>query len=334
MNYRLLSLGLLASLILEACTAQAPTQPNSQLQETLEAKIGTSQGSKIIEITAEGQKISLWADSNSEAVTLEWKLTGSGSLSSQNDAAVQYTAPPSVEAKEEVVISLAVTDQATGRTSTDQVVILLLPDAPAQPQLTPDAESTKPPVAEVTVPPADATETIVIACNLPPVTINLFPQLMDVTGQFPMYGPVGEVTETNFLCEAVSDIVHNEPLAVHIKYELTYNENNEPNVGWWGIATPNGYDASEHSQICFWAYAEQPYQSFRLKMKDTSGRSENEKWVDIILDEANKWKEICTEVTRFSDQGINVESLENVNLGFQEPTGSAEIWVADFEFRN
>ena len=100
--------------------------------------------------------------------------------------------------------------------------------------------------------------------------------------------------------------------------------------GWWGIGTPTGYDAASYGQICFWAYAQQPNQAFRLKMKDTAGK---ENGVVTNLEPANQWTEICTDLNKFTDLGIKLNSLENINLGFEQPTGSAEIWVADFKFR-
>jgi hypothetical protein len=113
-------------------------------------------------------------------------------------------------------------------------------------------------------------------------------------------------------------------MAIHIKFE-SYQEN----FGWWGIATPNGYDAASYDQICLWAYAEEPFQSFRFKMKDTAGHEEGP---IITLEQTNEWEEVCVDITEFAELGINVASLDNINLGFETPTGSAEIWLADFKF--
>jgi hypothetical protein len=162
-----------------------------------------------------------------------------------------------------------------------------------------------------------------ITCNHPSVTKNLFPQLADESGQFPIYGPE---TETRFLCQAVYDRVHDDgQMSVHIKFE-SFQEN----FGWWGIATPNGYNAALFSEICLWAYVQEPNQSFRLKMKDTAKK---EKGIIIILEITNEWEEVCVELTKFVELGVKVTSLDNVNLGFETPTGGAEIWIADLEFK-
>jgi hypothetical protein len=183
-----------------------------------------------------------------------------------------------------------------------------------------------PPTTTVTPPPADTPTPSPLpdafACNSPFVTRDIFPQLADETGQFPFYGPE---TESRFTCEGVYDIFHSEPIAVHIVYENFGN-----NFGWWGIATVNGYDVSLHSEICFWAYAQEPDQSFRMKMKDITGKEEG---IVVTITVPNQWRQVCTDISTFAELGIQVNKIENVNLGFEQPTGSVEIWVDDFELK-
>jgi hypothetical protein len=144
-------------------------------------------------------------------------------------------------------------------------------------------------------------------------------------GQFPTYGPVpGDDGSESFHCEIVSDLVHDGPSAVHIKYEKVTD-----NSGWWGIATPSGYNAVQHDQFCFWAYVKQPA-SFRVKMKDTSRKEDGEV---VTIETANIWTEICTDIATFAEKGINAQQMDNVNLGFEATWDSAEVWVADLEFR-
>ncbi|HUF00277.1 MAG TPA: hypothetical protein VMN99_13550 [Anaerolineales bacterium] len=161
-----------------------------------------------------------------------------------------------------------------------------------------------------------------IECKHPAVTQNVFSQLENVNGQFPFYG---EPNDPNFLCQGVYDRFHTEPLSVRIEYK-----NVDTNYGFWGVATPDGYDALQFSQLCFWAYAENPNQAFRLKLRDTN---DVEMGVVINLDEAGRWINICTPLSKFTEQGVSIGALINVNLGFEEPTGSAIIWADDFEFK-
>jgi len=190
--------------------------------------------------------------------------------------------------------------------------------------------ATEPPLPTATDTPASTdtpTPTPVpdpIPCNRPAVTNDMFPQLAEeVSKQFPFYGPENDPT---FDCEAVFDIFHNESTAVRIEYQ-----NFENNFGFWGIGV-NGssFDISKYHEICFWAYAQKPKLSFRLKMKDT-GSPPTEDGPIIILGEANTWEQVCTDLTEFSSLGIELDKLENINLGFEKPTGSAEIWLDDFE---
>jgi hypothetical protein len=250
-----------------------------------------------------GEKANLTIAVSGTDLIFEWTALR-GSISNPTQATVIYTAPGS-PGLDTVTVKITNSGGEIIRSITFEVVVPPLPT------------ETETPI------PADTPTAVPepIACNLPVVTKNLFPQLADVQGQFPIYGPI----DPRFVCEAAYGIVHDKPLAVHIAYENVDN-----NFGWWGIATPNGYDTASYSEICFWAFAQQPNQSFRLKLKDIN---QKEKGVIIILEEANQWKQICTDLTKFSDLGIALGRLENVNLGFEQPTGSAEIWIADFEFR-
>jgi len=251
-----------------------------------------------------GETATLTIDASGSDLKFEWSVNR-GSLSNPTQAAVIYTAPDSPGA-DVATVKVAYSGGEIIRSVTFEIVEPPTPTA------------TEPPL------PADTPTSVPepIACTSPAVTKNLFPQLAEVDGQFSFYGPV---EEPKYACEAVYDVVHNQPLAVHLKYE-----NAGANFGWWGIGTPKGYDATSFREVCFWAYAQQPNQSFRLKMKDTS-RKEN--GVIIILEPANQWTQICTELAKFADLGIKLNSLENVNLGFEQPTGTAEVWVADFEFK-
>ena len=251
-----------------------------------------------------GETVSLTTAASGTDLKFEWSVNR-GNLSNPTQAAVIYTAPDS-PGPDIVTVKVTYSGGEIIRSITLAIV------APP------------PPTATVTPPPADTPTAVpaAIACNSPAVTKNVFPQLAEVEKQISFYGPVDE---PRYDCEAVYDIVHNQPLAVHLKYESAGG-----NFGWWGIGTPNGYDVTGYDEICFWAYAQQPNQSFRLKMKDTSFKEDG---LIIILEQANQWTQICTDLTEFADRGIKLDRLDNVNLGFEQPTGTAEIWVADFEFK-
>lgn len=236
-----------------------------------------------------------------------------GIISNPTAPSVIYTAPTTSGPD---LVTVVVTAGKTTFTQTTTFNVVEPPPPPTQ-------TATEPPTPTDTPLPTAVPEPII--CDLPPVTKNLFPLLAEETGQFSMYGPVGDPKDTNFLCQAVYDIVHTPgKMAVHINYK-----NVGTNFGWWGIATPNGYDASQHRQVCFWAYAQEPNQSVRVKMKDTTKKEEG---VIVTIEHTNEWEQICTDISTFKDKGILVDQMDNINLGFEQPTGSAQIWVADFEF--
>lgn len=242
-----------------------------------------------------GQTVTLAVEASGQGVKIKWSAIR-GTLSASEGPAVVYS-PPDTPGKDTVSVEVSTAAGTTIKNVSFNVI----------------------------APPIAALEPI--ACNHPAVTANLFPQLEGVNGQFPMYGPEGD---PNILCQAVYDIVHTPgKMAVHFKYE-----NVGTNFGWWGIAIkdPNSYDASQHSQVCFWVYAQQPNQSFHVKMKDKSEPKKEEGEV-VITQATNKWEQICTDISRFAGKGIQVDKMDNVNLGFEQPTGSSEIWVADFEFK-
>ena len=241
-----------------------------------------------------------------ESFDWTWDVSGTsgGTLNVKQGENVVYTA-----GTKGVDVVVAEAKTADGGMIKQQVTINV--------EATTTVTDTPVPVDTPTAPPPP------IACNHPAVTKNLFPQLENVDGQFPMYGPEGD---SHILCQAVYDLVHTPgKMAVHFKYE-----NVGTNFGWWGVATPNGYDASQYKQLCFWAYAQVPNQSFRFKMKDMA---RHEKGIVTTLEKTNEWQQICADLSVFSDLGIQVNNMNNVNLGFEKPTGSSEIWIADFEFK-
>lgn len=262
-----------------------------------------------------GESASLTIPVSGTDLKFKWTVSR-GSLSEPTLPSVIYTAPMS-PGPDNVTVEVTSAGGTIIRSIPFQVV-----EPPPSP--TPTATNTLIPT-DTPMPTQTSTLTPTpepIDCRSPAITKNVFPQLANESGQFPFYGPL---TEPRFFCEGVYDIFHSEPLAVRIEYR-----NVGTNFGFWGIGTPNGYAATSYSEICLWAFAQKPNQSFRLKMRDTS---KVEKGVILVIEEANQWKQICTDLVEFSGQGVHLDRLENVNLGFEQATSSAEVWVDDFEFK-
>jgi hypothetical protein len=260
-----------------------------------------------------GGSTALTATGAQGATSLEWSAS-IGQITPNIGPAVTYTAPRDYSGP----VVITVIARKGNAQSQGQMTCTVLPPPPTP---TPEPTATLPPT-----PTSTATATPEpIACDFTPLTNDVFPQLAGEAGQFPIYGPAEGAEAQHIFCEAVTDPVHEGALAVHFRYTRVGE-----NSGWVGVATPNGYDASQHEQLCFWAYAKQERQTFRFKMRDTS---RNEKGFVTTISKINDWEEICRDVSEFAGLGINVQQMDNVNLGFEAPLGSAEIWIADFEFR-
>ena len=251
-------------------------------------------------------------------VTYEWGASAGTVIPTAGQKVVNYTAPSTPG---QVIISVTAKRGSTSSTGSITCNVEATPTPSPTPTDTPTPTLTPIPT-ETPTPPPPTPVPEPIACLHPSVTGHVFPQLEGVTGQFPFYGPLGD---QNFLCQGVYDIFQSEPLAVRIEYK-----NVDTNFGFWGIGTPNGYDATGFSEICFWAYAQTPFQAFRLKLKDTRGA---ERRVNISVKQAGLWTQFCTELREFSAQGVQLNRLENVNLGFDKDTLSTTVWVDDFEFK-
>ena len=131
--------------------------------------------------------------------------------------------------------------------------------------------------------------------------------------------------EPLFHCQGVYAPVRSEPGAVKLEYSSTGN-----NFGFWGVGTPDGYDATGYDQICFWAYAEKPAQNFYLQIRDIRDKEER---LLISLEDSNEWTQFCKSLSDFADLGVRLDQVENFNIGFNETTGNATIWVDDFELK-
>lgn len=272
-----------------------------------------------------GESTALTVNGAEGATSLEWSAS-SGQLTPSQGPSVTFTAPRNYSGP---VVITVIARRGNAQSQGQMTCTVLAP--PPTPTLEPTATLPPTPTASATPTPTPIPP---IACDIRLTTRDLFPQIYEefgVEGQFPTYGPIpGDAGSENFHCEVVSNpdtdpnSDHKPSQTVHVTYEKVAD-----NSGWWGIATPNGYDASKHNEFCFWVYAKEPA-SFRVKMKDTSLKEEG---YVVTIETANEWKQICTDITRFEEMGVNTQQMDNVNLGFESPWGSAEVWVTDLEFK-
>lgn len=328
LRVNLFALSTLMLVILLACNggSQSTATVNIDVQDTI--------------TVGEGEDVALNTNINgfSGDVTFKWSTNESETFDNQylsrtSGPSTTFTAPAD---RDQVLVTVTVSDADNSMTDTvtinithEAATVEATEIAEVEESRTPLATETPSPTA--TPGPTDtptATDTPSptiepINCNHPELTAYVFPQLKDVSQQRAFYGPLEESFEI-FLCQGVADRVHSPPRAVRIEYHAQPTR-----YGYFGIGTPEGFDATGFSQVCFYAFAEQPDQVVRLKMKDTSGVEDG---VDLTIPSVNRWTQVCHDLQAFSALGIDLSHLENVNLGFEAANGSTTIWVDDFEF--
>jgi len=276
-----------------------------------------------------GESLPLVVDWRGEPATFEWSASG-GTVIPDKGLAVNFTAPHS-PGQVVVIVNVIM------KNSTIQGQITCTIEATPVPSPTftnTPTETSTPLPTSTSIPTATITPTPVlppIACNHPSITKQVFPQFEQVAGQFPFAGSgPNAVSSDVFLCQGVYDQAHTPPLSVKIVYHSTGDQ-----YGFFGfgIKLKDGfspYDASKFTKICLWDYTEVPGQAFRLKLKDASGV---ERGIQIIIDKGSEWTQISKELSEFTGQGVNLSRLENINLGFEQVSGSATLWVDDFELK-
>lgn len=158
-----------------------------------------------------------------------------------------------------------------------------------------------------------------LPCDHPVVTAEVFPQLKDELDQFPFYA----VNEA-FQCQVVEDIVASEPIGLRLKYAAG------DVVGYWGVATQNGYNASGFERICYSAFAEEPHQTFAIHLKDKAGTEKAS--IPQIIDKADAWKRFCVPLAQFETQGVQLDKIENVNVHFSKELRDAAVWIDDLAY--
>jgi hypothetical protein len=260
---------------------------------------------------------------NVQGSNIHFKWSASrGSLSAADMPSVIYTAP-NTPGPDVVTVEVS----GDGGSSVQSITLTIV-----EPPTAPPPTATETPLPTSTSIPTETprpTDTPIptatpepLSCTNALVTKYVFPLLLPVDSQFPFYGPQ---EEPNFHCEGDYGLARSEPVAVKLEYTSVGK-----NFGFFGIGTPKGFDASVYGEICFWAYSMKPAQNFFLQVRDTT---DVEKKLRISLEPAGEWTQFCTPLSKFADMGVKLNKIENFNLGFNADSGSAAIWVDDFELK-
>ncbi len=261
-----------------------------------------------------------------DAVTVKVTSGGVTTIKTKVMDVIPRAAAPTNVSSAPIVVSTATVAPTTAPTNPPAPTTApTVPPPPTTAPTNPPAPTTAPtdtPTTTPTLAPIPATPLKPILCNTLAITKNVFAGLQKVPTQLAFYFP----TEgSDFKCAGVYDRFKSPPLSVRIEFKSVAG-----NFGGWGIGTLNGYDASKFSEICFQVYVEQPDQAFLFKIKDTKGK---EPVFKEFAEKPNQWNLICHALSEFTAQGLDLSSLDNVNLGFGTETGDAILWVDEFELK-
>ena len=168
-----------------------------------------------------------------------------------------------------------------------------------------------------------------LPCENLEIAREVFPQL---AGELPLEPFSNKESSRVFICEGVRDLVHNATVSVHLSYE---DGGVSTQYGYFGISGFNGFDVSAYNEFCLQAYAKEPRQGFWVNLKDVSSPPGFDTRIPVVVPATFSWMEICVELQEYRDrnEGLDLSQLENVNLGFDNRTGTAEVWISGFEFR-
>lgn len=319
-----LFIGLVALMhLLSACGTTTPPTPTPTAPPPLVSLVVNPPDIKDL---LPGQTVPISADTSGQDISFKWTVTR-GVISSVDAPAVIYTAPdsPGID-----IVTVEV--NSSGGTTTKSVSFNVVTPQPSTPTPQPSTAVPTPVASSATATPAavltpgetDQPAALPLECRHPAITSYVFPELAEIVGQRAFYGPFEESPEV-FKCEGVRDNVHSDPVSVKIEYNTVPGTGGS---GFFGFGTLGGFDAAQYKQLCLWAYAEEPDQAFRVRMKDTAG---TENGVDVTVQQSNKWDQLCVDLQQFAQLGIDLNKLENINLGFEPANGSAAVWVDDFQ---
>ncbi len=132
--------------------------------------------------------------------------------------------------------------------------------------------------------------------------------------------------EEYFSCE-VTTIPDTQTKAI----KFTYDDLKTPNkYAYFGVGPLNGFDATLFNSICIRAFSEDFNQGIWLDIKDEAGEEGREL---ITFEESDNEELVCVELERYANRNVNLEQLDNVNISFNNKSGTSEIWLIKIFFR-
>jgi hypothetical protein len=238
-----------------------------------------------------------------------------GSLASPTTSSVIYTAPDSPGLD---TVTVEVTSK--GGSTVRSIIFEVVPPPPPIPTPTPTVAPKETPTTSPTATPTFTPTPV------PPLT-EIFPQ-GEYGEAFYWAANGGEFTYRYVEFEGCR---HSGPFGL----QLAYTMSGEGNGGWgvhW-VNTPAGrFDASGFSDLVFWVKGTSGGETFQIGLKDRSGREIKVESTPLVVVSASEWRPVTVLLSRFSDEGVNIASVENVSFAFHRGHGSGTVCIDDIAF--
>jgi hypothetical protein len=261
------------------------------------------------------ESASLTTTASGTDLQFKW-IASRGSLSDPTAPSVIYTAPDS-PGLDTVTVEVTSKGGSTVRSITFEVVAPTPPTSTPPPTPTPMETPTPAPTATPTFTPTPG----------PPLP-EIFPQA-EHGEAFDWAVEGGEFTARYVESE---ECRHSGPYGLRLTYAMSGAAAN----GGWGVHwvnTPAGrFDASGFSDLVFWVKGMSGDETFQIGLKDTDKREIKVELDPLVVVSASVWKSVTVPLSRFSDEGVNIASVENVSFGFHRGHGSGTVCIDDIAF--
>lgn len=266
-------------------------------------EVGEIQAKPSTTIMAGGEANLIITISGAES-TFEWSAQ-SGTLSDPTQPAVKYTAPDT-SGFDTVTVKVKYDGGEIIRNITFEVVA---------PTPTPTQTPTETPVPSDTPIP-----TVTVTSTPPPPILEIFPQ----AGNGKEFVFINGGTIVNLFLPN-ENCIHSGFYGL----QLTYNMSGTGNGGWgvqWSSSPAGYFDASAFNALTFWVKGSSGGEIFQIGMKDTAGKEAKLGSKDYLVTTL-EWSQIIIPFSEFA--GVNIASIENINLGFNRDHGSGSICIDD-----
>jgi len=299
----LVSLALVGGL-LNACDSKQPPDVSSiSAKPSTEILLGETAG---VSVQASGENLAF-----------EWTAER-GTVSSKGGPSAMYTAPDS-PGPDTVTVEVSSSGGTMYRNITFDV--RQPPTDTPPPTDIPTPVPTTPPTE---MPTPSSTPTPTPAPPPPPPLIEVFPQADD--GDAFVYTNEGGEVDARYV--ESERCRHSGPYGLRITYEME-----GPASGGWGVhwaGTPaKSADLSGFSELTFWVRGTAGGETFQVGIKDTSTNEIKVESADLVVVSGSNWQQVSLALTEFSEKGVNLASVENINLGFNRDHGSGTICIDD-----